>query len=157
LGTDVITAAGVVIGLVIVQITGRRVVDPLVGIAVSCLIVFAGARVLRGAVRGLMDYRLPDEEEHAIRTVLDDHAEDFIEYHDLRTRHVGSTHAVDLHLVVPSDMSVAAAHDLSSHLEDEIADVLPQSDVVIHLEPEDEAAAHGSPPAPDGSPNLPPA
>ena len=115
--------------------------DPIVGIIVSCFIVFAGVRVLSGAVRGLMDYRLPDDEEHAIRTVLDDHAEDFIEYHDLRTRHVGSAHAVDLHLVVPSDMSVAAAHDLSTHLEDEIADVLPQTDVVIHLEPEDEAAA----------------
>jgi cation diffusion facilitator family transporter len=156
LGTDVITATGVVIGLVIVQVTGWRVVDPLVGIVVACLIVVAGVRVLRGAVRDLMDYRLPDEEEHAIRTVLDDHAEDFIEYHDLRTRHVGSTHAVDLHLVVPSEMSVAAAHDLSSHLEDEIADVLPQADVVIHLEPEEEAAAGASPPVSDGSPDAPP-
>ena len=90
--------------------------------------------------------------------VLDDHADTFIEYHDLRTRHVGSKHAVDLHLVVPSDMSVAAAHDLSTHLEDEIADVLPQSDVVIHVEPENEAATSVAPPAadapPDARPNL---
>ncbi len=154
LGTDVITATGVVIGLLIVQITGRRTIDPLVGIVVSCFIVFAGVRVLRGAVRGLMDYRLPDDEEYAIRSVLDDHSEDFIEYHGLRTRHVGSTHAVDLHLVVPSDMSVAAAHDLSSHLEDEIADVLPQADVVIHLEPENEAAANASPPVADAPPEM---
>lgn len=140
LGTDVITATGVVIGLLIVHFTGWEIVDPLVGIAVSVLIVVAGVRVLRGAVRGLMDYRLPEDDEHAIRAVLDDHADDFIEYHDLRTRHVGSTHAVDLHLVVPSDMSVAAAHDLSSHLEDEIAEALPRTDVVIHVEPEGEAA-----------------
>ena len=52
LGTDVITAAGVVIGLVIVQVTGRRVVDPLVGIAVSCLIVVRGrARARRRGAR----------------------------------------------------------------------------------------------------------
>ncbi|MDQ2786252.1 MAG: cation diffusion facilitator family transporter [Chloroflexota bacterium] len=145
LGTDVITATGVVLGLLVVQVTGRHVVDPIVGIIVSGFIAVAGIRVLLGAIRGLMDYRLPDEEERTIRTVLDDHADNFIEYHDLRTRHVGGRHAVDLHLVVPSDLSVAAAHDLSSHLEDEIADALPQTDIVIHIEPENEAAtAHPS-------------
>jgi divalent metal cation (Fe/Co/Zn/Cd) transporter len=92
-----------------------------------------------GAVRGLTDERLPEEEERTIRSVLDDHADNFIEYHDLRTRHVGGRHAVDLHLVVPSALSVAAAHDLSTHLEDEIGDALPQTDIVIHIEPEDEA------------------
>ncbi|MGI8687686.1 MAG: cation diffusion facilitator family transporter, partial [Thermomicrobiales bacterium] len=140
LGTDVITATGVVLGLIVVRVTGRHAVDPIVGIIVSGFIAVAGIRVLLGAVRGLMDYRLPDDEERTIRTVLDDHAANFIEYHDLRTRHVGGRHAVDLHLVVPSDLSVAAAHDLSTHLEDEITDALPQTDIVIHIEPENEAA-----------------
>ncbi len=144
LGTDVITATGVVLGLIVVQVTGRHVVDPVVGVIVSGFIAVAGIRVLIGAIRGLTDYRLPDEEERAIRSVLDDHAENFIEYHDLRTRHVGGRHAVDLHLVVPSDLSVAAAHDLSTHLEDEIADALPQTDIVIHIEPANEAAEHPS-------------
>lgn len=139
LATDVITATGVVVGLIVVRVTGWLVVDPIVGIVVSGFIAVAGIRVLTGAVRGLTDYRLPDEEERAIRSVLDDHADNFIEYHDLRTRHVGGRHAVDLHLVVPSELSVAAAHDLSTHLEDEIADALPQTDIVIHIEPENEA------------------
>ncbi len=141
LGTDVVTASGVVVGLFLFVITGWRLVDPILGLVVSAFILVTGTRVLVGAVRGLMDYRLPDEEESAIRNVLNEHADTFIEYHDLRTRHVGSSHAVDLHLVVPKDMSVAAAHDLSTHLEGEIADVLPQADVVIHVEPEDEAVS----------------
>lgn len=141
LGTDVVTASGVVVGLFLVAITGWRLVDPILGLVVSAFILVTGTRVLVGAVRGLMDYRLPDEEESAIRTVLDEHADTFIEYHDLRTRHVGSGHAVDLHLVVPKDMSVAAAHDLSTHLEGDIANALPQTDVVIHVEPEDEAVS----------------
>ncbi len=140
LGTDVITATGVVLGLIVVQVTGRHVVDPIVGIIVSGFIAIAGIRVLLSAVHGLMDYRLPEEDERTIRTVLDDHADNFIEYHDLRTRHIGGRHAVDLHLVVPSNLSVAAAHDLSTHLEDEITDALPQTDIVIHIEPEGEAA-----------------
>lgn len=146
LSTDVVTAAGVVLGLLLVQLTGWQIVDPILGLVVSGFIVVSGTRVLITAVRGLMDYRLPENEEDAIRTVLDDHADDFIEYHELRTRHVGSRHAIDLHLVVPKDMSVAAAHDISTHLEDEIAHALPETDVVIHVEPDDEAetAAHTS-------------
>lgn len=155
LGTDVITAAGVVVGLIVVTVTGRQVIDPLVGIIVSAFIAVAGIRVLTGAVRGLTDYRLPDEEERTIRTVLDDHADNFIEYHDLRTRHVGGRHAVDLHLVVPSDLSVAAAHDLSTHLEDEIGDALPQTDIVIHIEPENEAAATQQPAREHARPSTP--
>jgi cation diffusion facilitator family transporter len=139
LGTDVITACGVGVGLLVVRVTGWHVVDPVVGLIVAAVIFVAGVRVLIGAVRGLMDYRLPQAEEDAIRAVLDEHADSFIEYHDLRARHVGSTHDVDLHLVVPRDMSVADAHSLTTHLEDEIAGALPQTDVVIHVEPEEEA------------------
>jgi cation diffusion facilitator family transporter len=145
LGTDVITAFGVSIGLILVRIGGWHFVDPLIGLIVAVVIIAAGTRILIAAVRGLMDYRLPDEEEGTIRGVLDEHADAFIEYHDLRARHVGSAHEVNLHLVVPRDMSVADAHDLSTHLEDEIADALPQTDVVIHVEPDDESArSHAS-------------
>jgi cation diffusion facilitator family transporter len=153
LGTDVVTACGVGVGLIVVRFTGWHFVDPLVGLIVAAVILVAGLRVLIGAVRGLMDYKLPQAEEDAIRAVLDEHADAFIEYHDLRARHVGSTHDVDLHLVVPRDMSVADAHDLTTHLEDEIAGALPQTDVVIHVEPEEEAeqAAGGSGQAADGN------
>ena len=57
LGTDVITASGVVIGLLIVQLTGWQIVDPIVGIVVSGFIVFAGTRVLDG--RGARPDGLP--------------------------------------------------------------------------------------------------
>lgn len=143
LGTDVLAALGVTLGLIVVRVTGWNIIDPLIGLAVAAVIVVAGTRVLIGAVRGLMDATLPDEDEGVIRSVLDEHADSFIEYHGLRARHVGSSHAVDLHLVVPRDMSVAAAHDLSSHLESDIADALPQTEVVIHVEPEDEAEGTG--------------
>jgi divalent metal cation (Fe/Co/Zn/Cd) transporter len=152
LGTDVITACGVSVGLIIVRVTGWHVVDPLIGLIVAAVIGIAGIRVLVGAVRGLMDYRLPDDDEGAIRSVLDDHASDFIEYHDLRARHVGSTHEVDLHLVVPRNMSVADAHDLTTHLEDEIAGALPQTEVVIHVEPEEEAGTGEQPAVGSGEP-----
>lgn len=139
MSADLITAVGVVVGLILVQVTGRAILDPIIGLIVAAVLTVAGVRVLVGAIRGLTDTQLPDEEIGAIRQVLDAHADTFLEYHALRTRHIGGAHAIDLHLVVPREMSVGAAHALSSHLEDEIAAALPHTDVTIHMEPEEEA------------------
>lgn len=139
IGTDTFAALGVLVGLVLVRVTDQRIIDPVVGLGVAAVIAFNGGRVLVRALSGLTDAQLPSEEVKTIRSVLDAHANGFLEYHALRTRHVGGAHAVDLHLVVPRDMSVAQAHALSTHLEDEIAAALPQTDVTIHLEPEEEA------------------
>jgi len=139
IGTDMFAAGGVFFGLVLVRLTGWSIIDPLVGLGVAGVIAFNGVRVLVRAIRGLTDAQLPRDEVNAIRGVLDAHADNFLEYHALRTRHIGGTHAVDLHLVVPHDMSVGQAHALSTHLEDEIAAALPHTEVTIHMEPEEEA------------------
>lgn len=139
IGTDTFAALGVLVGLVLVRVTGWRLIDPLVGLGVAAVIAFNGGRVLWNAIRGLTDAQLPPDEVDAIRSVLDAHGDNFLEYHALRTRHVGGDHAVDLHLVVPRDMSVGQAHALSTHLEDEIAAALPHTEVTIHMEPEEEA------------------
>jgi len=139
IGTDTFAALGVLVGLILVRFTGWRWVDPLVGLGVAAVIAFNGGRVLVRAVRGLTDAQLPLDEVNTIRSVLDLHADSFLEYHALRTRHIGGAHVVDLHLVVPKDMSIEQAHALSSHLEDEIVTALPHTDVTIHMEPEAEA------------------
>jgi cation diffusion facilitator family transporter len=139
LATDVITALGVVLGLSLVWLTGWHILDPLIGLVVSGVLLVTGTRVLLEAFHGLTDAALPDPELHAITQVLDEHADSFLEYHGLRARHVGSAHDVDVHVVVPKGTPIEQAHDLASHLEDEIADVLPQTEVTIHMEPESEA------------------
>ena len=139
MGTDTFTACGVVVGLILTRLTGWATLDPLIGLAVAAIVLWNGCRVLVRAVRGLIDAQLPPDELAAIREVLDAHADNYLEYHALRTRHVGGAHAIDLHLVVPRTMSVGEAHALSSHLEDEIAAALPQTDVTIHMEPDTEA------------------
>jgi divalent metal cation (Fe/Co/Zn/Cd) transporter len=69
--------------------------------------------------------------------------EDFVKttevvaYHDLRARHVGSHHQVDLHLQFESGTSLERAHYLSHMLQHEIEAQLPGTTVLVHLEPED--------------------
>ncbi|HEY6491979.1 MAG TPA: cation transporter dimerization domain-containing protein, partial [Trebonia sp.] len=56
---------------------------------------------------------------------------------DLRARHVGSNHQVDLHLQFASGTSLERAHYVSHQLQDAIIEHLPGTTVLVHLEPED--------------------
>jgi cation diffusion facilitator family transporter len=57
--TDVWTSAGVVVGVVMVQLTGWLALDPLIALAVAANIVWTGVRLLRDTAQGLLDRALP--------------------------------------------------------------------------------------------------
>ncbi|MDR7401663.1 MAG: cation diffusion facilitator family transporter [Armatimonadota bacterium] len=135
LQADVLTSLAVLAGLGLVWLTGRQWLDPVVGGAVGLHVLRMGAAVTRQAVGGLMDSSLPPHEEEAIRQVLDAHREQIVDYHALRARRVGSDRFIDLHLVLHRSMSVGQAHALCDHLEEHIREVLPGTDITIHVEP----------------------
>jgi divalent metal cation (Fe/Co/Zn/Cd) transporter len=57
------------------------------------------------------------------------------DYHALRTREAGAKSFVDVHILVPGNMTVQAGHDLVEKLENEIQSRLPHCEVLTHLEP----------------------
>jgi divalent metal cation (Fe/Co/Zn/Cd) transporter len=62
----------------------------------------------------------------------------------VRTRKAGADRHIDLHLVVPRDTPVEEAHDLCDQLEAQIDEILPGTNVLIHLEPGDPPERHES-------------
>ena len=60
--TDVWTSVGVVLGVVMVQLTGWLVLDPVIGLIVAANIVWTGFRLLNDTAHGLLDTALPPEE-----------------------------------------------------------------------------------------------
>ena len=82
-----------------------------------------------------MDTALPIREERIIKEMLERHRPRFVSYHQLRTRRAGPYRYVDLHLVVDKDATVEQAHALCDHLESRIRDILPNTEVFIHIEP----------------------
>lgn len=135
LQADVLTSVGVVAGVALAWGTGRQWVDALVAAAVAVHIVRMGAGVYSRGLNGLMDTSLPAAEEAAIRTILDAHREEIVEYHALRARKAGPARFVDLHLVLHRTLSVGQAHALCDDLEEHIEAALPGTDVTIHVEP----------------------
>ena len=62
-----------------------------------------------------------------------------ISIHGFRTRYVGSDLHVDLHVVVPADMTLLAAHDLAEEVERRMIEAGENVvDALVHIDPYDE-------------------
>lgn len=136
--TDVYSSAGVAVSMVLVGLTNYTILDPLIGIGIALYIMKEAYRLGKESFLPLLDVRLTSEEEEKIRQILQAYADEYIEYHALRTRRSGPEEHIDLHLIVPSKMSVEAAHQLCNRIEEEIHRSFPQAQVLIHIEPEEE-------------------
>lgn len=141
--SDVITSAGVLVGIGLVVITGYAVLDPLLAAVVALNILWSGWKVMSESLSGLMDEAVSADLLACIRTTIADRAEGAIEVHDLRTRHAGPATFIDFHLVVDGETSVAAAHAICDRVEAALMTKLPEAQVTIHVEPEHKAKHSG--------------
>jgi cation diffusion facilitator family transporter len=138
LRTDAIVSFCVLVSLVLVKLTGAHWVDSVVGLLVAAAITRTGVRILVDASRRLADEALPADELAALQQVVESFVgEEVVGFHDLRARHVGSHHQVDLHLQFAAGTSLERAHYVSHQLQDAIVARLPGTTVLVHLEPED--------------------
>lgn len=135
INADIYSAAGVLIGLIVVQFTKQLVLDSVIALIVSVLILRSAYQVVRRSFTELTDTRLPKEEHDVLLACINEHRDRFPGFHEVRTRRAGSQRFVDLHLVMRRDASVEEAHDMCDHLEQDIKDRLPEASVVIHVEP----------------------
>ncbi len=137
LRTDAATSAAVLLGLVLVQVTGAAWLDPVIALAVAAAIVYAGIKLLFRASRVLVDEALPPEELGAVRDAIAEFAPRGVcGYHKLRARRAGSRRYVDLHVQFVAGTTLEDAHASAHRLQDAIRERLRGADVLIHLEPE---------------------
>ncbi|MCP4131977.1 MAG: cation transporter [bacterium] len=142
LRTDVYTSAGVMAGLLIYWLagfffTGTSIwwIDPVAAIIVALLIIKAAFELTIESAKDLFDARLPEHEEDIIREEVLSLYPSAYGYHHLKTRKSGADRFFDFHLVVPQELSIKEAHDISDELKLNVAEKLPQAAVEIHLEP----------------------
>lgn len=133
--TDVWTSGGVVLGVILVHLTGWLVLDPAIALIVAANIVWAGVRLLRETGYGLLDTALPAVDQQIIAAVLARYKEKGILFHALRTRVAGARRFVSLHVLVPGEWTVQRGHDLCEEIELAISRGLPGTNVITHMEP----------------------
>lgn len=139
--TDVWTSAGVVVGILIVKLTGWLILDPIIALVVAANIVWAGVRLLRETGSGLLDRSLPIEEQRIILDLLMPYEKNGIQFHAFRTRVAGSRRFVSFHVLVPGAWTVQQGHNLCEEIELAIGQRLPETHIMTHLEPLEDPAS----------------
>ena len=134
--TDVYTSVGVVGGLLLVRLTGWHWWDPLAACAVAINIVFTGWHLVKEAFGRLMDEADPELLDRIVEILNEHRQPDWIDVHQLRTRHYGDKVHVDFHLVVPRSFGLLEAHVEAEKIEGMILSTLSEvADVIVHVDP----------------------
>lgn len=154
--TDVVTSAGVLVGVGLVAVFEWPRLDPIVALLVGVNIMITGAGLLRRSISGILDAALPAEDVESIHQMMDRYREQGIDFHALRTRESGRQRFVYVHVLVPDEWTVKHGHDVAEQFKSDLATVLPGVITFAHVEPRGDAASYGHddiyppvPPRPD--------
>jgi ferrous-iron efflux pump FieF len=130
---DLLTNAAVLAALTLAHF-GWPGVDPLFALAVAGYTLKAAWDIIRDAVSELLDQELPDTRRQEIIEIASAHPR-VRGVHDLRTRSAGRVDFIELHLELDDHMPLMVAHEVSDAVEEALIEVIPQADVMIHLDP----------------------
>ena len=136
LRADAATSVAVLVGLVLIEITGVQELDAIVALMVGSAIVYAGVRILSRSSRVLIDEALPAEELDVVRAQIAAFpAPELVGYHKLRGRRAGSARHIDLHLQFAPGTSLERAHAVAHELQASVRVKIPNADLLVHMEP----------------------
>jgi cation diffusion facilitator family transporter len=136
-GSDMAGSVAVLIGLSFTA-AGRPGADSVAALFVAVLVLLAAARLIRSNVDVLMD-RAPAAADAAARAAIQA-VDPPIELRRLRLRRSAGRHFADVVIGVPPGAAVGQGHAAADQVERAVQDALPDSDVVVHVEPGTEEA-----------------
>jgi cation diffusion facilitator family transporter len=136
--SDLGGSVAVLVGLVLVR-EGHKGADSAAALFVAVLVLLAAARLMKRNVDVLMD-RAPADAEQAARTALAA-VEPPVTLKRLRMRQAGPRQFMDVVIAVPPGAAVGQGHAAADRVEDALNAALPGSDVVVHVEPQEDEAA----------------
>jgi len=137
--TDALSSVPVAIAVSIAMIDHRfAVVDQIGALVVAVFVLHAAFRIIRPALEELVDAGAPKAHRKELeRLALE--VEGVRAAHALRTRYIGSELAVDVHVEVDADLSVADGFAIASKVKKDLLqrgrDV---ADVVVQIEPHED-------------------
>jgi cation diffusion facilitator family transporter len=141
--TDVWTSIGVIVGVLLVGLTGWERLDPVVAAAVGLNILITGWHLIAQSGKSLLDAALPEQDLAVVRGVLDTFRSPYVDFHGLQTRESGRDRFVAVHVLVPGEWTVQQGHDVVEQVEHAIREALPDTTVQTHLEPCEDERSYG--------------
>ena len=135
--SDAMSSIGTAVGIggAIFFGDGFEILDPVAAIVVSFFIMKVAIQLIIPSLGELLEKSLPEEVQEQIRQIILSYP-GVSEPHHLRTRRIGNTYAIDVHLRMDGDMPLRIAPDHVSASERKIRAAFGmQTHISIHLEP----------------------
>jgi len=134
---DIMINIGVIIALFASTRFDAPYIDPVVGILLACVLLRGSWEISTQAMRQLMDAEFSPDERQRIRNIALNHPA-VTDLHDLRTRRAGLTSFIQLHIELDGRMNLVEAHEIADEVEASIRMEFPESEVLIHQDPQGE-------------------
>jgi len=134
--TDMITSGGLVMGLILIYITGRAWLDSVLSIGVGLFIAFSGYKLVRKSIAGLMDETDFGIVTDVIAVLNKQRKVEWIDIHNLRAQKYGHELHIDCHITLPNYFDLNRVHmevALVDHLINEKAGI--KTEFFIHTDP----------------------
>lgn len=136
--SDIASSAVVLAGLAFTWL-GYPQADAICSVAVAFLVMGICYQLGRKAIDALLD-RVP--RDHVGRAALAAGSVPEVHHvYDVRVRHSGARHFVDLKVVMDRGIPLDRAHEIAQKVEIAVKSAFPDADVVVHAEPDDRQPA----------------
>jgi cation diffusion facilitator family transporter len=135
--SDAMSSVGTAIGIGAATFLGDlwTIMDPIAAIVVSFLLMKVSFDIVKDQVGGLTERSLSSEVNEEIEALALSFP-DISHPHNLRTRSVGKTVVIDLHVRVNPEMRVAQAHAVVSEFEQKLRERFGEDTIAnVHIEP----------------------
>jgi len=135
--TDAFSSVTVLIGISGAYFLGGKwaMLDPIAAIIVGVFIIKFGFNILISNLNELLEASLGEEENEKIRTIAGQ-VQGVINPHDVKTRKIGNTIAVEMHIKVDPGLSVLRGHDIATEVENKLKRNYGEGIIIsVHVEP----------------------
>lgn len=136
LRTDVYSSLGVLIGLLLIKITGNHALDPIIAILVAAFIFRTGHTITNKSWMNLLDHSLPEEDIKQIEQIINNYSGiTKLKIHGIKARRLGPTKDINLTLQFKKDTTICECHKICDEIEQSIRKIYPNCSISIHAEP----------------------
>jgi ferrous-iron efflux pump FieF len=133
--SDLLLNGSVIVALALDQFAGLAGADALFGLLIALWLLWGAWTASSHAFDQLMDREWPDELRERFLAAAKEYPE-LAGLHDFRTRTSGTHHFAQFHVWVPADWTVKEAHDRLDAVEEELQQRFPNTEILIHVDPE---------------------
>lgn len=132
---DMITSAGLVAGLLLINFTQILWLDSALSIFVGLYILYSGCKLVRRSVSRLMDEADFDIVTEVIKVLNERRKEEWIDIHNFRAQKYGNELHIDCHLTLPNYFDLNRVHEEVSLVGKLINTEVTKTELFIHTDP----------------------